>query len=302
MKKLLLYIGTLLLFSGTVQAQYMSGSVFLNGRYLETVVAPNGSMISSSPPPPGYHVGAGTAGRTYGLVADPDKDGWLIGFPPFTGDYTAFGYPIEDWILFADGNTARPDVGKWDTGITSGMKGVNTRYIATAKETGSEWQGKWNDLELRQLTTVSLDGLHIRVNIEFNNKGTTTIRDIYYARSCDPDIDGEFCKAVPPGSCLGLSTHNKIVNQSPDPKSRVWAYAQGDSLDYIMGITTNDCRAKAFFLEWNLRVTVRLDSLYNELVPYARYSVGYNFYTDAAMGLVFKLDSLKAGESTSISF
>ncbi|MBW6479379.1 MAG: hypothetical protein K0B37_08130 [Bacteroidales bacterium] len=34
-----------------------------------------------------------------GFVADHDKDGWLVGVPPQTGDYFLPGYPWEAWLV-----------------------------------------------------------------------------------------------------------------------------------------------------------------------------------------------------------
>src|ERR1700756_2654556 len=95
-------ITTCLLWAQIASAQLVNCNVFLKGLSIEVGINTNGAYGSSVPAPVGFHPkgGAGTAntcpttssacpaaGTNLGFVADPDKDGWTVGTPPYFGDY-----------------------------------------------------------------------------------------------------------------------------------------------------------------------------------------------------------------------
>lgn len=294
----LLIVG--LLFPIGSSAQLISGDVFLQGDYVELGIASNGTLGSGKLAPPSYHsLFAGKTPALLGIVADIDQDGFAVGTPPFIGDYFLPGYPLEAWKIQANGvkGVALRTLG--DSSLTGGLTGYNTSYSAMGNSRKATWEGSIGDLKIQQTTSLDVTKMYILFNIKLKNTGTATINDIYYNRLIDPDNEVE---QAPVGT--SYATAMKIENQIPNIKQQVSVSARGLVFGSYLGLCTRDCRAKAYFLNSGLIANIGLDTIYNGIGAASSYyyKKGDSIYADVGMGLVFKIGSLSAGDSTEIVY
>jgi len=335
------FITAFLLFSLQASAQLDSCNVFLQGNYIEVGINSNGAYGSSIAAPPGYHpkgpadVGnvcfpaACPHGAGLGFVADPDKDGWTVGTPPYFGDYFLPGQPQEGWSIEADGVQANAWNGGGACGSSAylfsnpGLTGGNTSYANNVKSVSGVWQGRFNGLDITQETSLDSDNVFFIVHVTLVNTSVTTKRNVYYLRTVDPD------NTEPEEGGLGFYTYNYIPYQLPNPQNRTLVAAQGHAYRRAyLGLGTLDCRARCFYLMSGLApVSEDLGAMYNEndTSGYHYYThsfidsttiVGYNpitgdpvyakgydyYYNDVGIGLVFSLDSLQPGDTTELTY
>jgi hypothetical protein len=288
-----------ILFVTKTEAQMTGrGDIFLKGHYLEIGIATNGSLGSGDSSPAGYHpFDCGTSANRIAVVADPDKDGWTKGIPIRVGDYILPGTPAEGWqIQTGDSLVAAALRVSGDSSYTAGLDGHNIRQYFVGKESIGLWQGSYAGLEIQQQTQVNEDKMHILFTVTIKNTSSQTIRDIYYNRMVD--ADNEHCYGA------RFDTRNKIESQLPNPTKHVSVSASGDTYNSYFGLHTKDCRAKAYIMTGMLFSFYQLDTLYNGTggaVDFV-YTPLDSVLSDAGMGIVFKLDSLTAGESTILSY
>ncbi|MGN6567100.1 MAG: hypothetical protein ACTHJ0_04060, partial [Flavipsychrobacter sp.] len=325
----------------STKAQMDSCNVFLQGYHIEVGINSNGAYGSSIMAPAGYHPKGGadmgnecypaacTHGGALGFVADPDKDGWTIGTPPYFGDYFLPGTPQEGWSIEADGVQANAwnggGAGCGTTGYSfsnPGLTGKNVSYTNNIKTISSEWIGSFNGLGITQETSLDSDNVFFTVAVTITNNSSKTIKDIYYLRTVDPDNT-----QPETGS---FTTYNFIPYQLPNPENRTLVSALGDIYKRAyLGLGTLDCRARCFFLPPFVLspATEDLAAMYaeNDTINYHYhthsyvdttkiigydpitgkpvYDIGYDYaYSDAGLGLVFSLDSLQPGESTTLIY
>lgn len=287
-------IAVLLLCPFAVRAQLVSGDIFLQGDYVEVGIAPNGAFGSGGSAPSGYHP-KGASG--IGFVADPAKDGWTVGSPDYFGDYFLPGSPQEGWDISVGGSSSSAWRGSGATSMTGSLSGSNVSYASSGGKRTAVWKGSVGNLEITQTTTLQASKLYFVVNVEFVNTGTTTLRDIYYNRSVDPDnevtLTGNF------------TTRNKVIFRlpgSPSNKTLVTGIGLTNANAYL-GLGTKDCRARPYIINGSLVPTTNLADLYAGSGSAAAYT--YDSTTqiaDVGIGIVFKLDSLAPGKTTSVAY
>ena len=300
MKRKLLYsLLASAIVSGAAAQKTSRGDIFLNGRYLEVGIGTNGTLGSGDSSPAGYHPLDCSYGTTrIAIVADPDKDGWTIGTPIQRGDYILPGQPAEGWEI-QQGDSLRGSALRTggDSSFTAGLSGYNVRQYFLGKENVGLWQGAYAGLEISQRVQVNEDKLSILFYITITNTTTQTIKDIYYNRMVD--ADNEVCYTG------DYNTMNKIESQIPNPGQHVSVSASGIGYNQpYLGLHTKDCRAKAYILNYVLLSSFSLDTLYKGIGGAVdnKYAVLDSLLSDAGIGIVFKLDSLAARESTTLSY
>jgi len=283
-------------------AQLVSGDVFMQGNYVELGLAPNGAFGSKKAAPAGYHprtdFGAGTSFNGIGFVADPAKDGWTVGSPAYYGDYFLPGDPQEGWDFEIDGVRYKA----WrelssGTGMTGGLTGKNTSYTATSGVITGVWEGAGGNLAITQTTFLKTNKVYFVVSVNLKNTGTTTLHNIYYNRTVDPDneetLTGEF------------STDNKIVYKLPSTGNKTLVTATGPSYaDAYLGLGSKDCRAKPYIIDSTLEPSAPLSDIYAQSGKASAYTfaTGTTVSADIGLGIVFKIDSLLPGASTSLAY
>jgi gliding motility-associated-like protein len=299
-----------------VKAQIVSGSLFLQGRFLEIGSQPNGSLGSSTSSPSGYHAtgytsGTGTsislcgASRSLAMVYDWGKDGWTSGTPLYMGDYTLPGSPWEGWAMAA--STSDAFAYSTSCGFTGTMSGTHTSYTNTGGRAIGTWDGTAFSgaslLSVHKEHRIDTNSSALVVTVTFKNNTSSPIPGVYYLRSCDPD------QSVPWG---GSFTTVNTINFQNDYYHRVLVSATASGAASAtgtppapIGIGTKDCRCKAvIYRSWPLSTSVRLADLWagTASVGGAFYTLGNTTTGDIAIGLVCNVGTIPANDSSLISY
>lgn len=315
---LVLHIFIVLLFAtGRTAAQLVGTNVFLQGNYLEIGVAANGSFGPASAPA-GYHAGPGP---NLAMVYDWGHDGWTTGTPAKFGDYVYPGTAFEGWAMQVNG--ARTDAfytigagtGFWNASPgTSTLTGANASYAAGAGPVvcgtpgapfvSGVWQGTagaGGGLAIRQTTSIDQSASWVNVTTVFTNTTGAAMPGLYYWRTCDPDneqtVSGSF------------NTINRISYQN-DIDHRVLAGSNGGTYSQAyLGLGTKDCRAKVMIYSAWSPYPAETPANNLDLVYAGTASLGTTTYAlgpvasgDIAIGLIYNLGTLAAGDSTIISY
>ncbi len=308
----LLFIISFSVITSSVSAQLVNGCGFLQQNRLEIGIANNGAYGTPENAPVGYHPNNNPLiSNTYnpvtgafiqhtnalGFVADYDSNGWSVGTPPYFGDYFLPGTPQEGWSV--DINGVRCDAFSsayqisGSTGYTGTLTGSN-QYVTTAGGvTSSLWSGTYGNLTIKQMTRVKLNKLYFTANVKFYNTGGTTLNNVYYMRTLDPDNDVSYTG--------NFTTINNITYQLPSPgnKSLVGCTSTTDTNAYL-GLGTIDCRSKVFICNSNLfPPTDTLGKLFANS-PDLTYTGTYT--SDVGVGVIFQLGNIAAGDSTELNF
>lgn len=322
-------------------AQLVCDNAFLQGRYLEVAVAPNGSWGSTVTVPAAYHThpgGAGTAytdpctGTTYtgndmDFSYDPAHDGWATGSPAgppccFYGPYFMPGTPFDGWAIEVNGS--RSDAffttyGFWNQNTTNdtlsgtvssythtnGCPGVTEGYM-TGVWSGSA--GPHGGLKINATNRVDTLASWDIVNVVFTNTTASTMTGLYYFVTGDPDND----EVISGGS---FPTNNRITYQN-DAIHRVLAWGRPPSAhqDAFSSLSTKDCRAKALiYVSWapypahsTVAGTDQLSQIWAGTAGFlgtSYYAVGdMTLNQDIAYGLIFNLGNLAPGASTFVTY
>ncbi len=272
-------IGCVFFFSGVADGQLVSDNAFLQGRYLEAVIAPNGSWGNTVTVPAGYHTHPGGGGTGYSdpitgtsytgngmdFSYDANHDGWTAGTPTGTpccyyGPYFMPGTPFDGWSMqingnrsdayFTNGGAVSATDGFWSaTPASSNLTGTVGAYsfvpgcpgVTQSFKTGT-WHGTagpGGGLTIVQTNRLDTGASWLVVNTIFTNTTATTMTGLYYFVTGDPDND----EVTTGGS---FPTNNHITYQD-DAIHRVLVWGRPPSLhqDAFSSLSTKDCRAKA---------------------------------------------------------
>ncbi|MDI9311729.1 MAG: T9SS type B sorting domain-containing protein [Limnohabitans sp.] len=286
--KLLLQLTLLLSLSSN--AQIISGNTFIKGNYVEVGVNQSGGYGTDIYAPSDYHPRLnGSSARNLGFVADPQKDGWAIGSPSYYGDFFYPGTKQEGFSVQFNGSVYH----NWTSGFND-IIGSNTSLVTGSINTTATWEGERNGLKIIQKTIVPLNEVYFVVQVEFKNTTSTTINDVYYVRTLDPDnevtLTGDY------------ETRNQIAYTLPNANNNTLVTAKGTSItDCYLGLGTKDCRAKPFIIRYSLMPNT------NDLISGIHDNTNTNYqYTgentaDQGIGLSFKIGNIAAGESKKIA-
>ncbi len=337
--KLNKYILFLLLAASGVnsaRAQLVTDNIFLQGRWLEVAVAPNGAWGNTVNVPAGYHAHTGSTlaytdpvtgvrptGNGMDFSTDIGHDGWTTGSPAdatnccFYGAYFLPGTPFDGWAIQMNG--VRSDAYYTSSGFALGagataFTGTNVAYNYTPGSTfgpymestmAGTWSGSYSagggTISIRSTNRVDTNATWDKVNVTFKNTGATTVTGLYYLVTGDPDND-----QVTTGGSFPTNNH---ISYQGDAQHRVEVNARPPSLhqDAFSGLATKDCRALAIIYQsWPSPITIPLSDMW------AGTTTGTGWYTsvldtttlslDIAYGLVYNLGDLAPGDSTTIAF
>ncbi len=334
----LLIISCILVVSGSASAQLVSDNAFLQGRFLEVAIAPNGAWGNTITVPAGYHTHAGGGGGSYidpvtgtsytgdgmDFSYDAGHDNWTSGSPAGTpccyyGPYFMPGTPFDGWSMQVNGG--RSDAFFTNSGFWNGTPAANTLTGTVAAytfvpgcpgltqsfKTGT-WQGTagpGGGLTVSQTNRLDTGASWVVVNTIFTNTTATAMTGLYYFVTGDPDND----EVTTGGS---FPTNNHITYQN-DAIHRVLAWGRPPSLhqDAFSSLSTKDCRAKALiYTSWAPypaeSPTNTLDQIYAGTAAWLGtpiYTLGATtFSQDIAFGLIFNLGDLAPGASTFVSY
>jgi len=315
----LLFFTVLVLAAIPSFAQLDTCNAFIKGNYIEVGIAPNGGYGSTIDAPLSYVarpvVGSGgqnfynpcdttfTCGsrRSVGFVADPDKDGWLTGSPAYYGDYFVPGYPQEGWSISMNGSEVTAYTGLLGTCGSSGyggtgLSGANVSYTNLGKNVSAVWQGEYDKstsekLAITQTTSIDTSTVYFVTYVTLKNVGTSTLNNIYYMRTLDPDNDVTLSS--------DYTTRNVVTWKIPNPSNKVAVSTWGVHYTRAFcGLGTEDCRAKAFVCTGGLFPTTSSASIYT-----SGSGVRFDSLTsDVGVGVVFSIGTLAAGDSTALAY
>ena len=313
----LLFSGLLMCCGGKVFSQISGDNCFIQAHYIEVAIAPNGSFGSTVALPSGIHhnvpssspIGVydhatgsytSTANRL-AMIYDAGHDGWTTGSPAFFGDYTLPGSPYEGWDLQIGSAQAHMWYTNYQSsasGYSGGLSvsGSNTYYTDSAGTLISVWTGTAGSggaLAIVQTTSIDTNASWINVTTTFKNTSSSTLSSIYYQRAFDPDND-----AYASG---GSTVTTNTINYQNDYYHRVEVTAAGTHYtSQTVALATKDCRAKCWSGSWPTYSGISVASYYAGGSSGVRYTGSER--ADNAIGLVYNLGSLAAGDSTSISY
>lgn len=294
-----------------VKAQIVGTSIFLQGAYLEIGSQNNSSLGSSVMAPSGYHphtsgVSVCGASSTVAHVYDWGHDGWTTGTPPYMGDYTIPGTPWEGWMMQANGSTSFAYSTSCSFTGSGGLTGSWTSYSNSGGIIKGNWSGSMlsGGLVIRQVYTVDTMGSALNINVKMYNTTSSTITGVYLMRSCDPDNSQSWS-----GS---FSTLNEIIHQN-DYYNRVMVKATATGSASATGtpaqplaLGTKDCRAKCLiYSSWPMSTAATLSSVYagtSTNLGSSYYTLGSAVTSDIAIGLVYKIGDIPAGDSAIVSY
>ncbi len=279
-------------------AQMVASDIFLQGRYLEVGQSDNGSLGSSAPAPGVYHP---YPGGPLAMVYDYGHDGWVPGTPGYFGDYTLPVSKYEGWGLQVNGPSGLNWAFSDSTGITGpgSLAGHNVSYSNLGGHLTANWSGMaaGGNLAIKTHTVVDTSASWAVITVGLYNTSAIPIPGICYLRSCNPQND--YTHSSNP------ATNNKVSYQD-DVLHRVMVSSTGtvDTNAYL-GLGTVDSRAKAFvYGSWPISGSVTdLATVWaGTALISPQYSVGVADNGDKAIGLVYNLGTLPAGDSFSLSY
>jgi VCBS repeat-containing protein len=274
---------TVALVVGVANHDVVGGDVFLQGNYMEIGVSSAGSLGTANAAPAGYHPQAGLGGKISYVV---DRDGWTSGSAPTSGDFTLPGTPV-DTIVFGfngksfaqDQRTGRQDIATVTTDISAGGK------LAT-KTTGIITDGA-NVMRVTQIIELDPSATYYKTTITVENIGTTSLTDVRFMRSFDPDQDvanhGTF------------ATLNDVISNPSGGNVLAISRATGPGSGVPVNLIAFDADARASNFGFGN---------YNAYAPSAwDLPIDLNgSQVDAAITLAFKFGTLAPGASSTKEF
>ncbi len=307
-------------------AQMIGDQVFLQGKWVEAGIAPNGSMGSTRLVPSGFHTRcpinfnmydpglSAFTGASYArlmMTYDAQHDGWSSGTPPFFGDYSFPGTPYEGWGIQINGSHSEAHCeyynGTTTTGFAgaAGLTGTNVSYSISAGLMTTVWQGTAGPsgaLQIIQIATLDTLASWVKFRVKLKNTGSTPLTNIYYCRETDPDND----EAIPFGSygsfgtCGGSFTTVNTIDHQGDYYHRVQVTGRATCItDQTLSMSTKDCRAKCYIQAgWPMSTGTSLASVYSG----SGVTMSGTVTGDVAIGLVYNLGTIAAGDSTELNY
>jgi len=321
----------LFLFAKSATAQLVGGdNVFLSGSYLEDCVSPNGSLGNTQNVPAAYNTRPGVfpSSDPVSCATPPTGLAEMYNFahtfpwnvpaaaPGNTyGDYTLPGSPWEGWAIEIAGTQDNA----WYTDLFCGggyfsTTGAGAIALTLGGQTyehdnggcmqsgtsKSYWTGSDNGVNIDMETRIDTNASWVVMTVKLTNTTGAAINDIYYMRTCDPD-DDEILSG-------NFATNNTIFYNQPlaGTGNRVLVTSQGQTYsNAYLGLGTKDCRAHCFIAEsWPDFSGYNADQYWASAGAGAgnTYTQGRTDNGDFAIGLVFNVGSLAAGDSTFVCY
>ncbi|HQQ32628.1 MAG TPA: DUF4347 domain-containing protein, partial [Methylophilus sp.] len=248
-------------------------SSFLQGNYLEVGFNSGGSIGTSAPAPSGFV----NAGSNLGVIADSDRDGWAS----YDGDFILPGSPVDEWGINIGGSTLTNSTALGNS--ISGSLGATTDNGMTQS---TYWNGAASGLSILNSYSVGKNDLYIDVTVTLTNTTGSALNDIYYYRSTDPDNNYY--------SNSDFFTTNTILSQGDD----------GSGVALVSGTQPDGSYMALMGFGSNARVAYGNFSGINPIDAYnglnGHFTSG-SAYDDVAISLVYKINSLAAGESVTLN-
>ena len=212
------------------------GDIFLGGNYIEVGISKRGSFgTSRSPQTSGWHEQSGLGG--IGLLSD--ADGWNVGEEPVTGDFFLPGTEEERWILAyeKDGRTyehqiadriSSGNVGSWSeeprTVNASDLEAGQLKAVVTGITS--------QDVKIIITYSFGVNDLYYTTDVAITNLGDSSIENVRFVRSFDPDQDQAKNNAY--------ETYNKVICNPDSAK-------QGGKTNYALVVARGKYSLAGYF-------------------------------------------------------
>ncbi|HXS35719.1 MAG TPA: PKD domain-containing protein, partial [Flavipsychrobacter sp.] len=173
------------------------------------------------------------------------------------------------------------------------LSGSITGYTNNGTNIAVKWEGSYGPLAITQTVQVDTGDVYFIVFATFKNTSASTVNNIYYMRTVDPDNDvtlsGDY------------TTRNVLTYQNPDADNKAMVSTWGTHYpEAFLGLGTEDCRAVPFIINSGLIPNGKPSSYFNDNGP---DQVKTDSLTqDVGVGLSFKIGNLGPGDSTSIAY
>ena len=287
-------------------------NLYIRGRYVQLGIAPNGSFGSTLDAPADYNANApdiaywdpeacysDTSFRKLGMAYDYGHDGWNTGAPAYFGDYVVHGVPQEGWSVSLDGVTSSAYNYNYQY-LCSGYTGWFT--TSASHNTGAEYAGGtttagWfgqidsanRHFAITQTTQLDTNASWVLLTTKIVNHGVT-VNNVFFNRTISAKNDL--------GEDGSLITANKISSSLPAGEHMVSSSGTVYNNAYI-ALATLDSRAKPYIIDSGI---IAMDSLAKIWNGTTNYLMSGKDTASAAIGLVYNLGTIGAGDSVSFSY
>lgn len=262
----------------SVKSAIVDNEVFIQGEYLSIGINRDGSLGTRKGAPAGFNSDIDSGFLRVGMFAD--LDGFGRGAVTTLNDAVLPGRTIEGFnIGYKMGGATIVHSNQSLTGYSE-ILGVNSD-ASTASVGQTNWKGVTTEkLDVSQKITLLDDAKYIRIDVTLTNNSSSTMSDLRYMRTADPDQGPTF------------STTNKIVRQG-EGGALVGSYVGASSTPF-------------FLYSADKRAVVSTYGFVNT-DPYAaaawssKQAVGYSKAADETVNLTFALGNLAAGQSATVT-
>ncbi|EZP69691.1 Hemolysin-type calcium-binding repeat protein VCBS [Sphingomonas paucimobilis] len=263
----------------TITTKLQSNEMFLQGKYLNIGLNSTGTLGTKSIAPSGIYTNIDIGFNRLGMWADFDSFG--AGKAPTVQEAVLKGTGVEGYSIgYKVGGNQIVRTNHERAGLIS-FTGV-TKDLSTSGVAAAGWTGVTSEnVKISQTTTLADDAKFIKVSVTVTNQSSSTLNDVRYMRTVDPDQGADF------------TTSNTIVSQAGASGALVAAY--------------NGTTSPLFFYAKDARAVVSTFGFENTN-PYvdAAYAkpqaTNYVLKGDYAINLEYALGALGAGQSTSFTY
>ncbi len=281
MKLFIVSFFTVLLLAATANAQLAGGDAYLFNDMLEIGIDGQRGREGAADIP-GSHARGG-AGGSFGFVANPAADGWIV----YDGDFFTPGTPENGFGVKVNGTGYHNNYNIYQ---------IITDSVLTYEENGGcqtvTWKGHTfedSSLTVKLAYAIKTGDLYYNTTVTLYNNTDSNLTDVYYYKNIDPDnnqpIGGTFVTentivAQPDASCQRALVS---AEQSSPHHSYIGLGAIGENFRVSTGGFNNRDGEDI----WN---ATGLDG-----------TVGYSSHSDQAISLAYKTD-LAAYDSITFTF
>jgi LPXTG-motif cell wall-anchored protein len=261
--------------------------VFLGGNYIEVGVTGHGSFGTANPAPTGFHPISGP-----GVGLRVDGDGFDTGNAPTTGDFFLPGTPEESFTVgYKVGSSSTPTLytnaeRMNENGIATVTTDVTADDTLSALTSGITTD---NNLKIEQKISFKVDDKFFKNTVTYTNNGASTLYDVRYMRSFDPDQDANLNGA--------FKTYNCVLENFPED-SRAIVRAKGQVTGDAVFFISTDSRARAASFGFSNRNPYDLLAYNND----GGLLKSTEALIDGAIAITFDLGDLAPGQSTTFEY
>ena len=267
-------------------SQIISGNAFLKGNFVQGGLSPCGTFGTSVDAPSGYYPrGGSSTPNQLGFISDATKDGWTVGSPDYCGDYFLPGTPEEGWGVQIDGTNYNNN----QICVFNEISGSIISYSNSGAEIATTWEGTVAGLTISARTYFSINSLYITTEVVVKNTTGSTLNNVYYMRSLDPDNEATLAGGE-------YITTNTIDQQNPNAQNTALVSAVGGSFGCYLGLGSKDCRARVTHGGFDNR---NASDIWNGT---GGLSSSGSAFDDKAISISFYFGNLAPGETATFAY